>query len=284
MSNKPGNNFDLTDVTWESGSIDTGSNLDDVVWESASPAVVDERSDREKLEQIFSSDALAFIADPNQRRALENSINAADDPDAVRKKIAVAAFYSNMDPAGMGMIYDNFDRSMELAVGKITTPDAAYQQIADVVKDKKHLSEDMQQYVELAQAQNQSGTAALRALGGMAKNIGVGLDMALMDLATTFRLLSGKPGSGKDAFGNYRATGWFGAQQSAAIDEAQGELARVKAEEEFAKRSAFADAYKLDELGIPALPPEPVWSKKPFGAAMDEENKAIWENYYRNLK
>lgn len=253
--------------------------------EFAAPApAVDERSDREKLEQIFSSDALAFIADPNQRRALENSINAADDPEAARKKIAVAAFYSNMDPAGMGMIYDNFDRSMELAVGKITTPDAAYQQIADVVKDKKHLSEDMQQYVELAKAQNQSGTAALRALGGMAKNIGVGLDMALMDLSTTFRLLSGKPGSGKDAFGNFRATGWFGAQQSAAIDEAQGELARVKSEEEFAKRSAFAKAYKLDELGIPALPPEPVWSKKPFGSAMDEENKAIWQHYYTQLK
>lgn len=250
---------------------------------AAAPAAA-ERSDREKLRQVFTSDPLAFISDPNQRRALEMSINASDNPDEVRQKIAVAAFYSNANSAQTGFIFDNFDRSMELAVGRATTPDAEYTKIAEVVRDQKFLPEDTQQYTERLQQNKDAGNAVIRAVVGMGKNIGVGMDTALLNFATFFKLLSGRPGSGRDAMGNYRATGWFGAQQSAAIDAAQPELARVKSEKEIAKRSAFAKAYRVDELGIPALPLEPVWSSKPFGSAMDEENKQIWEHYYRKLK
>lgn len=249
---------------------------------AAAPAVA-EHSDREKIRQVFA-DPLALISDPNQRRALAMTLNASDNPDEVRQKIAVAAFYSNANNAQTGFIFDNFDRSMELAVGKLTTPAAEYERIAEVVRDQKYLTTDLQEYAARMEQNQKNVNSVWNAVGGMVSNIGVGLDMALFNAATFFKLLTGRPGSGKDAFGNFRATGWFGGQQSAAIDAAQPEFAKIKAEEDLAKRSAFAKAYKLDELGIPALPFEPMWSSKPFGSAMDEENKQIWAHYFNKLK
>ena len=224
---------------------------------SAPAPALAERSDREKIRQVLA-DPLALVTDGNQRRALAMTLNASDNPDEVRQKIAVAAFYSNANSAQTGFIFDNFDRSMELAVGKLTTPGAEYERIAEVVRDQKYLTGDLQDYAGRMQQNQKNVYSVWNAVGGMVRNIGVGLDMALFNAATFFKLLTGRPGSGRDAMGNYRATGWFGAQQSAAIDAAQPEFAKIKAEEDLAKRSAFAKAYKLDELGIPALPLEPV--------------------------
>lgn len=84
---------------------------------------------RRRIHKTFSTDPLAWATE-QERQQFEPLIAKSENPDDMRKRLALAAFYSGGDRSKMAYLYRHLDRAIELAANGKTTVDKEYSLIS----------------------------------------------------------------------------------------------------------------------------------------------------------
>lgn len=100
-------------------------------WKTAAPTPT--KKEFGLLREAFSGDPLSFIDDPQLRADLDYSLSKFDNPEEEKKKLALAAYFSNMRREDIRFNYGNLDSLLEkYNNGKPQSVEQAYNEIAAV--------------------------------------------------------------------------------------------------------------------------------------------------------
>ena len=104
---------------------------------------------RRRIHKTFSTDPLAWATE-QERQQFEPLIAKSENPDDMRKRLALAAFYSGGDRSKMAYLYRHLDRAIELAANGKTTVDKEYSLISAQLRAEldREISEDRKKRAE----------------------------------------------------------------------------------------------------------------------------------------